>query len=498
MFEKTNFKFLILLSIFQIIKSSKILIISQQPYEHHQKIAKSLAEDLIERNHFVTLFTIDKIENLSNKIQHFNFGNSLIIESDVKFRKSKMNWLQKFQYLTNLHSKLTENHLKDSRIQKIIKQEEKFDILIIDCVICALLIIADVQKIPAIYLSPTEPLNFFHDFFGNTVNPALHPDTQIFPYKHGNLNFPQRFNSFFASQYFKFIGEFQHCRKIEKLTGVKCQQLYEHLSFMFIYTHHKFGYFRPLVPNVIQIGFTYVEKSKYNEKIQNFLDNSVHGVIFMDIKDLDFETSQIFFNIFINLSYNFIWQIKNVTKFHSRNILIIDETQAHKSTILSHKSIKLFITSGDLIDIETAVYYNVPSLIIPLARDQFVTAHNMEELKIALQIDFDDINEKYLIGKIEFLINNLGEFKENCKKLKEIAMMKKRRKEVAAWHVEYVIRRNGAKHLRYPGRDVPYWQKQFYDIYLFFSVIIFIIIKIKKIFKSLKMKRKEMKEKKNQ
>ena len=63
-----------------------------------------------------------------------------------------------------------------------------------------------------------------------------------------------------------------------------------------------------------------------------------------------------------------------------------------------------------------------------------------------------------------------------------------RLRDMAVWHVEFVIRRKGAKHLDYPGRFVPYYQKMFIDIYLFFALMIYGIKKGVQLYRMLKGK----------
>jgi glucuronosyltransferase len=38
--------------------------------------------------------------------------------------------------------------------------------------------------------------------------------------------------------------------------------------------------------------------------------------------------------------------------------------------------------------------------------------------------------------------------------------------EKALWYIEYVIRNKGAKHLRYPQKEIPFYQYHYYDIFL--------------------------------
>ena len=168
-----QFLILIITAISKTAESSNILIISQQPYLTHQKIAARLADDLASRGHSITIFTSNKFGYNRENIHEFNFETQTLQKVE---RNSHKNWLQIYFDLTDLHYGLSVEHMKHPEIRKIMKNETKFDLLIIDCVICQLLAIAEVQDIPVIYLSQTEPLNFINDHFGNEVNPSIHPE----------------------------------------------------------------------------------------------------------------------------------------------------------------------------------------------------------------------------------------------------------------------------------------------------------------------------------
>lgn len=51
-------------------------------------------------------------------------------------------------------------------------------------------------------------------------------------------------------------------------------------------------------------------------------------------------------------------------------------------------------------------------------------------------------------------------------------------RDTATYWVEYVIRHHGAKHLRYSGADLNFWQFNSVDVVLFLLAIIYLAIKI--------------------
>lgn len=64
-------------------------------------------------------------------------------------------------------------------------------------------------------------------------------------------------------------------------------------------------------------------------------------------------------------------------------------------------------------------------------------------------------------------IDSDSSFKENIVKLaKLVEDVPMSSAEKAVWHIEYVIRNRGAKHLTYPQKGIPFYQYHYYDIFL--------------------------------
>lgn len=50
--------------------------------------------------------------------------------------------------------------------------------------------------------------------------------------------------------------------------------------------------------------------------------------------------------------------------------------------------------------------------------------------------------------------------------------------ETAIWWTEYVIRHKGAKHLRNPAADIPFYQYYLLDVISFLSVVLYIFVRL--------------------
>lgn len=257
-----------------------------------------------------------------------------------------------------------------------------------------------------------------------------------------------------------------------------CHQLLERLQFLFIFTHPAFGNVRPIVPKTIQCGFTYVEEAKEisNRELRKFLDSSKHGSIVFNVNGLDSHEINAFLNVFKQLKQSVVLNVKNSTNYSTDKIFPI--TTAQISDIIGHPSIKLVVSTADYREIEVLLKNGLPMLLVPLTHEETVNARLMNERKVARVISIIDLCENQLLLAINDMLDNEKLYRENVRKLERFASDRPKLKELATWHVEFVIRHKGAKHLDYPGRLVPYYQKLFLDIYLFFAAVFYGTVKV--------------------
>jgi glucuronosyltransferase len=137
------------------------------------------------------------------------------------------------------------------------------------------------------------------------------------------------------------------------------------------------------------------------------------------------------------------------------------------------------------------IHCTVPMLVIPFLGDQYANANRLENLKVAQQLDLLQMNEENLREKIVELLK--PQYKQNIVKLRNlvydepIASLDK-----AIFWTEYVIRHKGAKHLRFAGRDIPFYEQYCLDFVAIFILVLvslfYISIKSYKKFKCISMK----------
>jgi glucuronosyltransferase len=257
-------------------------------------------------------------------------------------------------------------------------------------------------------------------------------------------------------------------------------------ELMFTNTHPALGFIRPITPNTIQLGSLHLKPPKpiQNQELKDLLDSTNQGVIFMSLgsnvksRDLSDESKSIFLNVFRKLQYQVLWKFED-DHLNNRSENVMIAKWFPQADLLAHPNVKLFITQGGLMSLEEAIDRETPVIVIPFLLDQNRNALKTQEEEFGLRLDIDELTEK----KLEDAINEMmkPKYSENIKKFKQIMNDQPMTSiEKAVWWTEYVIRNKGARHLKYSGRNVPFYQKIWLDIIMTFLLIFYLVRQLKK------------------
>lgn len=484
------FRIFLILFFIEIIEAANILAIFPTPSHSHQKVFKVLVKDLANRGHFITV--------LAPYLQ--NYEHPSITEIDIHiepFKGTKLNW-NEFQKMSHEIAVYHANawklrchaeQLKISKIQQLIHGNQKFDLIILEYFNhLTYLAFAEKFDCPVVGITSQDPYFYVHEDFTGFFNPLTQPDFYL-PFLLGDMNFMQRLRSLIFYVNVKFflqpIQEFKYEKIIYENfpnNTKSIKELKENVEILLINSSPILKS-QPLAPNVIPLGFMHIEPpNKINdENLKNFLDNSKNGVIYMSLgtfvesKNLDGKIIKIFLDFFKTLKFNVVWKFEAENLEKSQNIFI--SKWMPQADLLAHQNVKIFITHGGLLSIEEAIDREVPLIVIPFIFDQKVNAKNVEKKKIGVLLDFNDLSVENLKNSLEEVLRL--KYKENIQKIKKLIYdqpMTSRKK--AVWWVEYVMRNKNADELKYPGRNMKFYETCGLDIVITFLIGILIIFKI--------------------
>lgn len=463
------------------LKSANILAIFPMPYYSHQMVTRVLIKDLAARGHNLTILTTHTFNyDTPNVIQvHLNESQLIYDEmlNQLKYKKT-LRFLSAMNELKANYA-VMKQHLNNREVQSLMVNEKRqnFDLVITECIaFCPLLAFAEVYNCPIINFVTGDFYVSLLKMMGNQVNPVLHPDRYAFPYVHGKLTFRERLEAFMYDLTMEFITDriLIHLdnsiiREFFPELNVPMKEIISRTAMMF---YHTLTTIRPLLPNTIPLRFMHVEQPQplSDGIIKNFLDDSINGVILMSFgshvqsENMDSNQINIFVKVFNSLPFKVLWKYKGEPIDTDENVMTAEWFP--QSDVLAHPNLKLLITHGGLGSIYESIDREIPMIIIPLAIEQPANAREMVEKGVACIFDLNHINEKSLRNGIFEMMK--PKYKDNMRVLKnQMKDQPQGSREIAIWYTEHVIRHKGAKHLQYPGRNVPLYQKYYFDIYFF-------------------------------
>ncbi|KAG5683528.1 hypothetical protein PVAND_012802 [Polypedilum vanderplanki] len=476
--------------------AANILAIFPVPSLPHQKIFRALTEALEDRGHHLTIISTDP---------QLSRGHANTIEIDLKFSyvllqkalfsmsfKETKNELDALAIWFDYELEILEKQFESEDVQYLLRnKDEKFDLVIVEAVgHTPWHALAEYFNARLIGITANEANLEFHDIIGNSANPIRDPDI-LLP-QSDEMTFQERYKAWWFHIIYNFYYKNKFHAKFDALIqkflpNVKSnsQQLKEALDLLLINTHPAMLYSRPMVPTSIQLGFLHVKPPKEieNEALKKFLDESEKSVIYMSFGTSVNSTSlqepfiEMFQNVFKALPFNVIWKWEaEEMKNKPENVFITQWTP--QADLLAHPKIKLFITHGGQLSIEEAIDRAVPMIVIPFFNDQFTNSMKVQQLSIGLAADLQSLNEKFLRQLIDEVIYG-SQYKENILKLQKfIHDSPMRPVDKAVWWIEYVLRHNGTSHLKYSGKDVPFYQKYMLDFAAIAIVVLHIFVGI--------------------
>ncbi|RZC42904.1 UDPGT and/or Glyco tran 28 C domain containing protein, partial [Asbolus verrucosus] len=466
------------------VQGAKILGIFPVAGKSHYHLANSLMRGLAEKGHDVTMISPFKEKNPPPKNGTYrDIVLTNIVKSDDKglnfFDFENMSFIIYGIFMNILGNSLTESTLSHPNVQKLLKSDEKFDVVIVEQFVNdGLKVLAYHYRAPLVSFvtfgsnawinplvaNPAPPsyvaeqaINFDHkNFFDRLKNTVI--------YMFGELN---RNLIFFPAQNRIVKKYFPDAPDLDVI-------IYN-ISLVLLNSHVSTNKAVPRVPNMVDIGGFHVKPpKKLPTDLQEYLDNAKEGVIYFSMGsnlqsvNMPIEKREAILKTFSKLKQKVLWKWEDdVLPGQPPNVRL--GKWLPQQDILAHPNIKAFITHGGLLSLIESVYHGVPILAIPIFGDQKINAAEAVWNGFGLSLSFNEITEEKLTKSLNEILDNTR-FRENMQERSKI--MHDRRfhpLDDADYWIRYVIRHKGATYLRVAGLDLAWYQ------YLSLDVAAFII-----------------------
>ncbi|CAH0563742.1 unnamed protein product [Brassicogethes aeneus] len=476
-----KFAIVIILTIVGLSSAANILGFFTIPAKSHHRTLYPIFEALAAKGHNVTVVTAyPKNERLENFREidvsftidiHFDLAKKYFtrLPADTYFFEIIYNWL-------TIISDTLDKVIELDEIKDLLKGH--FDAIIVENVTPLTYFMGIVNKAPIIGMSSVKGWINAHDALGNPLHPVLSPN--FFLKSGDNPSFLERLTSTMYYVTYRLLYRYYEMPRSTKIARKHFGDDIPHLgdiernmSLALFISNWVQNEIKPTVPSVVDINMIHIKPNK-------FLDGSPQGVIYfsMGTYGMTYTVTQqkmsIFKEVFASLPYRVIWKTDMIQEMPSN---VLAKNWFPQNDILAHPNVKAFITQGGSHSIEEAIFNAIPLVVFPVVIDQEQNAKRIVHKGMGLNLDIMEVSNRTLRESIVEVAEN-KRYKKTALKLSKILkdqpMMGV---EKAVWWVEYVIRHNGAHHLRSGFVDMPFYQYYLLDVmgFILLSTLLFII-----------------------
>lgn len=283
----------------------------------------------------------------------------------------------------------------------------------------------------------------------------------------------------------KFIVCPHYDRLVDRYFGpdVKFYHLLQGADIWLMRVDFVFEFPRPTMPNIAYIGgFQCKSSQPLSAELEEFVQSSgEHGFILMSlgtlVEGLPLEITSEIAAAFAQIPQKVIWRHAGEHPPNvGNNTLIVKWIP--QNDLLGHPKIKAFVAHGGTNGVYESIYHGVPIIGIPLLFDQFENLLRMEERGAAKVVHATTITSQSFLDTIQEVLHNPS-YRNNMKRLSALHRDKPMHPlDTALYWIEFVIRHNGASHLRTESYKMPWYAYYSVDVLCFLLVVVLTLIAI--------------------
>ena len=368
-----------------------------------------------------------------------------------------------------------------------------FDVFIIEAIDPCSKILADYFDIPFI---PLMTLGLGH-WDGNPRPPSYIPApiSSFTP----EMSFVQRLGNFIMKFMYEFIpilmgfdAPFEDLKAMYNInTSLRIAQTFNRASIKLVNSDFALDFTSPIEPDTILVGgFSIAPPRPLEGEIAEWIVGSGEfGAVVSSfgtlVKNFDGKWKRIFLDAFARVPQNIIWRDAARMAQGNRSQIYAEERISDnvkmmqwfpQTSLLANRNVKLLITHCGLNSAFEAAYFGVPVVAIPISADQFNQAAKLvAQGKMGVQLDINTLSADILSKAIQTVAND-PMYRQNAQKMSQRLkdQLVSKRDTIAYW-VDYVIRNNGAHHLKSPAHRLTWWQYHCLDVVIFIIFLLCIV-----------------------
>ncbi|XP_065368755.1 UDP-glucosyltransferase 2-like [Calliphora vicina] len=478
---------------------AKILSVFGLPGPSQYIMASALLKGLAERGHEVT-----SISTFPQKMPVKNFRDIAVMENsklfdalmtDVVGDKKDKGFFKEMREFGETGYQMVSNVMQHPGVRHLMKTEN-FDLIIVETILSeALYGLGEHFKAPMVGVSTFGTINFVDYLVGNTSPMCYVPHISL-PYDNKMTLKERIFNvitTIIDDLHFNYImlpPQEKLYKKYFPSASLTLDEAQRNFSLILINQHFTLSYPRPYVPNMIEVGGLHIKQKPdaLPKDLKEFLDNATEGAIYFSMgsnlksKDLPAETLKVFLDTFRELKLKVLWKFEAETLPNKPDNVYIKSWYPQPS-VLAHSNVKLFISHGGFLSTTETIFHGKPILGIPIFGDQPMNVKNAVKSGYALSLKLDEITRESFKSTIMELLSNDRYTKRVQQLSKRYRDQPQTPLDTAIYWIEYVLRHEGAPHMRNAGVDLNYFQQNNIDVvailaggFLLFIIVLVIFI----------------------
>lgn len=245
-------------------EAAKILAMFPVPSISHQVVFRPLTQELAKRGHDVTVITPDpafpKGQTPPNftEIDIHDLSYTKWQELLKHTSKPGTTMLEMLQIGFKVIINITETQFKDEAVQQLLKENNSYDLLLIEASVRPALVLSHIFKVPVIQISSLGPLRFNLETVGSSWHPLLYPNH--FNQRIYNLTkwekVMQLWDYYRLESYMDSMVDVEH-EMVKRLFGPDVpspKELQKNVHMLFLNIHPLWEGNRPVPPSVIYMG----------------------------------------------------------------------------------------------------------------------------------------------------------------------------------------------------------------------------------------------------
>ncbi|CAG9788158.1 unnamed protein product [Diatraea saccharalis] len=497
------FKSVILLTAL-ICYSGSLKILGIFPYhgKSHFIVARVFLLELARRGHDITVISYYPEKDAPQNYHDIELERKTVATEDNLPIENLSYWsvIQTSLYLTTMGKENCEVLLADKRVQNLIKQKPKFDVVLVeqfnsDCALG----LAYKLEAPVVGVTTHILMPWHYRRYGISYNPSY----MTFHFLEGGTKptLYQRIERVIFDAYIRMVYYLISQRPNQNALAEyfddipPLEDLAREIKFLLISQHFTLTGSSLLPANVIEVGGYHVANAKpLSGDIKKFVEEADAGVIYISfgstfkVSTMEKHKMEAVLEVIAELPYRFIWRWDDVTKDKSPytelrsdlRSLLTNKKKLYISTwlpqvdILGHPKTMAFFSHAGMGGTSEAIHFGVPVVAMPILGDQPANAASIEESGLGVQISVSNLNKENLLAAIKKVLE--PGFRERVKQLNRAWHDRPMSSlDTAVYWTEYAAR-NSNFTFRSLAADVPLYQFYHIDVAFVFISIFGIVI----------------------